>query len=262
MKRSKPIIPRALAERCVTLAAALAVLFGGLTAAAAWRAAHTTPDASTAPQAAVTAEEPSPAPAGPLSGLTILVDPGHGGYDGGARARDSGVLEKQLNLAVSLQLEEALTRRGAVVILTRREDVDLTSEPRPAGLTKKRQDMQARIDAATANHVDMVISVHMNEYRSRSESGPQVFYREGSEGGRLLAGCIQEALITALQPAKKRAALPGDYFILQLDVPSVLVECGFISNAAEEKLLLTEDYQARVAEAIAEGVTEFVQLTQ
>lgn len=256
MKSSKPIVPRAIAERCVTLAAALIVLFGGLAAAAAWRAARDAPP----PPASTAAGED--APAGPLSGLTILIDPGHGGYDGGARARDSGVLEKQLNLAVSLQLEQALVSRGAEVILTRREDVDLTSESRPAGLTKKRQDMQARIDLATANQVDMVISVHMNEYRSRSESGPQVFYREGSDGGRLLAGCIQEALITALQPARERAALPGDYFILQLDVPSVLVECGFISNAAEEKLLLTEDYQARVADAIAEGVVEFVRLGQ
>ena len=256
MKKNKPIVPRAVTERCVTLAAALTVLFGGLAAGVAWRAAHTTSAAPTPPSAASTEE----APAGPLAGLTILVDPGHGGYDGGARARDSGVLEKQLNLAVSLQLEDALAQRGATVILTRREDVDLTSTPRPAGLTKKRQDMQARIDLATANQVDMVISVHMNEYRSRSESGPQVFYREGSEGGRLLAGCIQDALITALQPVKKRAALPGDYFILQLDVPSVLVECGFISNAQEEKLLLTEDYQARLADAIADGVVEFVRL--
>lgn len=258
MKRSKSIVPRALAERCVTLAAALAVLFGSLAAAAAWQAARATPAAPTAPPAVIAAEEPS----GPLAGLIILVDPGHGGYDGGARARDSGTPEKELNLAVSLQLEEALTRRGAKVLLTRREDVDLTSEPRPAGLTKKRQDMQARVDAAVQGGADMVISVHMNEYRSRSESGPQVFYREGSDSGRLLAGCIQEALIAALQPAKKRAALPGDYFILQLDVPSVLVECGFISNAQEERLLLTEEYQARVAEAIADGVVEFVQLTQ
>ena len=262
MKRSKSIVPRALAERCVTLAAALAVLFGSLAAAAAWQAARATPAAPTAPPAVIAAEEPSRLPAGPLAGLTILVDPGHGGYDGGARARDSGTPEKELNLAVSLQLEEALTRRGAKVLLTRREDVDLTSEPRPAGLTKKRQDMQARVDAAVQGGADMVISVHMNEYRSRSESGPQVFYREGSDSGRLLAGCIQEALIAALQPAKKRAALPGDYFILQLDVPSVLVECGFISNAQEERLLLTEDYQARAAEAIADGVVEVVQLTQ
>ena len=255
MKEKKPLLPRRRAERCATLCAALLVLLGGLIAMAASRKAAEEPP--------ITHEPAIPAaPEGPLSGLTILVDPGHGGYDGGARARDSGVLEKQLNLDVSLQLEQALVSQGAEVILTRREDVDLTSEPRPAGLTKKRQDMQARIDLATANQVDMVISVHMNEYRSRSESGPQVFYREGSDGGRLLAGCIQEALITALQPAKKRAALPGDYFILQLDVPSVLVECGFISNAAEEKLLLTEDYQARVADAIAEGVVEFVRLGQ
>ena len=267
MQNSKPIVPRGKAERCVTLIAALAVFFGGLTAVAAWQNARSdqaspAPGTSAPTEAEEAAEAAERTQTGPLAGLRILVDPGHGGYDGGAKARDSGVPEKQLNLAVALQLEEALTARGATVIMTRRTDTDLTSEPRPAGLTKKRQDMQARIDLATANQVDMVISVHMNEYRSRAQSGPQVFYREGSDGGRLLAGCIQEALITALQPAKERSALPGDYFILQLAVPSVLVECGFISNAAEEKLLLTPDYQARVAEAIAGGVVEFVRLRQ
>lgn len=205
---------------------------------------------------------PAPSEALSLSGLTVALDPGHGGYDGGARARDSGVWEKALNLSVALQLEDALVRRGATVLMTRREDADLTSEPRPAGLTMKRQDMQARVDKAVQGGADMVISVHMNEYRSRSESGPQVFYRAGSEGGRLLAGCIQASLIAALSPARERAALPGDYFILQLDVPSVLVECGFISNAQEEKMLLDPAYQARLAEAVADGVVEFVRLTQ
>ena len=257
MKERKPVVPRPVAERCVTLVAALVVLFGGLTAVAAWHRAHAGPEKSAdAPLPAPTPE----APAGPLAGLTILVDPGHGGYDGGARARDSGVWEKEINLSVALALEKALTQRGAEVIMTRREDVDLTSEPRPAKLTKKRQDMQARVDAAVQGGADMVISVHMNEYRSRSESGPQVFYRAGNEGGRLLAGCIQEALIAELRPARERVAMAGDYFILQLDVPSVLVECGFISNAAEERLLLDSNYQARLAEAIAEGVTEFVRL--
>ncbi|MBQ2953511.1 MAG: N-acetylmuramoyl-L-alanine amidase [Clostridia bacterium] len=257
MNEKKPTIPRPVAERCVTLLTALVVLFGGLTAVSAWRRASLAPEASTG--AAATA---SPAPTGPLSGLTILIDPGHGGYDGGARARDSGTWEKELNLSVALKVEEALTRRGATVLMTRREDVDLTSTPRPAGLTMKRQDMQARIDMAVQGGADMVISIHMNEYRSRAESGPQVFYREGSDSGRLLAGCIQAALIAELQPAKERAALPGDYFILQLDVPSVLVECGFISNAAEEKLLLDSDYQARLAEAVAEGVVEYVRVGQ
>lgn len=252
----RPSIPRRRAEHVVTLAAALLVLIGGLLAVAAWRSGSS-PLQSAAPPPAPTA---TAAPAGPLSGLTILVDPGHGGYDGGARCRDSGVWEKVLNLAVSLEVEQALVRRGAAVVMTRREDADLCEETRPAALTKKRQDMQNRIALATENNVDMVLSIHMNEYRARGESGPQVFYREGCDSGRLLAGCIQAAMINGLQPRKERTAMAGDYFILQLEVPSVLVECGFISNPAEEKLLLDAAYQARLADAIASGVEEYVQL--
>lgn len=252
----RPILPPRKAEHLVTLSAALLVLIGGLLAVAAWR--HGEPPApSAAPSPA-----PTSAPAGPLTGLTILVDPGHGGYDGGARCRDSGVWEKELNLAVALRTEQALLRRGASVVMTRRTDTDLCEENRPAALTKKRQDMQNRIAIAAENQADLVLSIHMNEYRARGESGPQVFYREGCSGGRLLAGCMQASLISHLQPRKERAAMPGDYFILQLEVPSVLVECGFISNPGEEKLLLDADYQARLAEAIAQGVEEFLQLTQ
>ena len=243
-------IPRRKAEHAITLATALLVFIGGMLALAAWHKNDTLPSAA-----------PTAAPA-PLTGLTILVDAGHGGYDGGARCRDSGAWEKELNLAVALKLEQALTDQGARVIMTRREDIDLCTENRPAGLTKKRQDMQNRIALATENQVDMVLSIHMNEYRVRSESGPQVFYREGSDSSRLLAGCVQVALISQLQPSKQRTAMPGDYFILQLDVPSVLVECGFISNAAEEKLLLNADYQQRLADAITTGVEEYRRLGQ
>ena len=197
----------------------------------------------------------------PLSGLTILVDPGHGGYDGGARARDSGVWEKHMNLQVALKAEAALKAQGARVVMTRREDGDLCDEDRPAGQTKKRQDMEARVELARESGAAMVISIHMNEYRQRSQSGPQVFYREGCDSGRLLAGCMQEALISGLNPAKKRQAMAGDYFILQLDVPSVLVECGFISNPAEEKLLLDGAYQEKIAQAIASAAVEYVALS-
>ena len=252
----RPSIPTRKTEHLVTLSAALLVLIGGLLAVAAWRQPEI-PAQSAPPSPAPTAES-----AGPLNGLTILVDPGHGGYDGGARCRDSGVWEKELNLAVALKVEDALLRRGAAVVMTRREDTDLCEAERPAALTKKRQDMQNRVAIATNNQADMVLSIHMNEYRARGESGPQVFYRAGCNGGRLLAGCIQSSLISYLQPSKERTAMAGDYFILQLDVPSVLVECGFISNAAEEKLLLDADYQARLAEAVAEGVEEYLQLQQ
>ena len=107
------------------------------------------------PQRPTDAAPPSPAPetsyiaAGSLTGRTILVDPGHGGYDGGARCRDSGVWEKEVNLAVALAVEKSLTRRGATVLMTRRTDTDLCDDTtRPANVTKKRQDMQCRVDMA------------------------------------------------------------------------------------------------------------------
>lgn len=246
-------------ERAITLLAGLTVLIGGLLIVALLAKGM---EQGASPE--ITAEEQTPTATPeplPLSGWTILIDPGHGGYDGGARARDSGIWEKVINLDVALQVEKSLTALGASIIMTRREDADLCTEDRPAALTKKRQDMLARVEMAVSAKVDMVLSIHMNEYRARGESGPQVFYREGSDAGRLLAGCMQEALIEKLQPKKKRSAMAGDYFILQLDVPSVLVECGFISNPDEERLLLSDDYQARLGEAVAAGVMTYVELS-
>jgi len=190
---------------------------------------------------------------GLLAGRVILVDAGHGGIDGGARAKDSGVWEKEINLQVAKALKSALEKSGAQVIMTREEDTQYSEN--------KRKDLSARLDLARQGGADMVVSIHMNEYRSRRESGPQVFYRAGQESSRLLAGCLQSALIQALEPAKKRAAMAGDYFILSLDVPSVLVECGFLSNAGEEKLLLTAEYQQKTAQAIHDGIAEYFALT-
>ena len=121
---------------------------------------------------------PQPAPAstpapGPLTGVTICVDPGHGGYDGGARGQASGALEKDVNLAVALCLRQELQAAGAQVILTRDTDTALAEE----GAQRKRRDLQYRVDAA--REARLFLSIHMNEYRTRAESGPQVFYRAG-----------------------------------------------------------------------------------
>ncbi len=189
---------------------------------------------------------------GPLQGLTILVDAGHGGTDGGARAKDSGRLEKELNLQVAKALREALEKSGAQVILTRNADMEFSRN--------KRADLTARLDLAREGKADLLVSIHMNEYRSRSESGPQVFYRAGQAQSRLLAGAVQAAMIQELKPVKERAAMAGDYFMLSLNIPSVLVECGFLSNPAEEKLLLTDEYQRHVAKAIRDGIVEYALL--
>lgn len=251
----RPIVPRKKAEHLLTLAVALLVMAGGLLAVAA---AKQRPSGSVSPDAA---SAPAPTSAPPLAGRIILVDPGHGGYDGGARCRDSGIWEKTLNLTIALEVETALQQLGAEVVMTRRDDRALCSDSRPAGLTKKREDLQNRLALAKTHRADMLLSVHMNEYRVRSESGPQVFYRAGCDAGRLLAGCMQDALITGLSPEKARSAMAGDYFILQLDIPSVLIECGFVSNPREEKLLLDPAYQARIGEAVASGVQTYWRLS-
>lgn len=212
--------------------------------------------AGTSAVAAFAPEQTSAQPEiGILRGLTIAVDAGHGGYDGGAVGRVSGVPEKGLNLDVAQRVEKMLIAQGADVVMTRTGDYALCDEnPK---MRKKLQDMQRRAEIIALNDVDMVLSIHMNEYAGRSESGPQIFYREGCPAGRLLAGAIQAAMIDGLKPAQKRTALGGDYYILTLGVPSVLVECGFLSNKEEEAKLMQEVYRQAVARSIVQGVADW-----
>lgn len=191
---------------------------------------------------------------GTLSGVCILVDAGHGGYDGGARAINGGLWEKEFNLQMAQQIKIALEAQGAKVIMTRTED--------KAFADRKRPDLDARLQMARDGSADILISVHMNQYHDPREAGPQVFYRKNNEDSRLLAGCLQEALIHGLQPSRVRSALAGDYYMLSLPIPSVLVECGFISNPQEAKLLLDTDYQKQLAEAVVSGVTEYCRLKE
>ncbi len=189
---------------------------------------------------------------GRLSGKTILVDAGHGGADGGARARDSGAWEKDVNLQAALALRDALEDAGARVVMTRETD--------RAYDRNKRKDLTARLELARENRADLLVSVHMNEYRSRKEAGPQVFYRAGQEQSQLLAGAVQDAMNRALRPRRAREAHSGDYFILSLELPSILTEWGFLSNAEEEALLLTPAYRKQAAQAVRDGIIEYFAL--
>ena len=191
-----------------------------------------------------------------LAGFIVAVDPGHGGYDGGARARESGLWEKGITLRTSLAVEKALLARGATVVLTRREDTCLCAG-NTATLARKRRDLQKRVDIALEAKADVFLSIHMNEYRNRKERGPQVFYQRGGDAGRLLAGVLQEALVRGLDPPKKRTAMAGNYYVLRSKLPSALVECGFLSNPIEEKLLLEDSYQQKIGEAIADGLVAY-----
>lgn len=202
---------------------------------------------------------PVSTPALPLSGLKVALDPGHGGYDGGARAVESGLWEKHITLQMALAIEEELTAQGAQVVLTRREDICL-AEGDTATRARKRQDLQRRMDIAAQAGADVFLSIHMNEYRSRREQGPQVFWQQGGEAGKQLAQTLQSALIRELDPPRQRQALAGDYYVLRGPLPSALVECGFISNAQEEKLLLSSEYQHRFGQALAAGLRDYLSL--
>lgn len=202
---------------------------------------------------------PVSTPALPLSGMTVALDPGHGGYDGGARAVESGLWEKHITLQMALAIEEELTAQGAQVVLTRREDICL-ADGDTATRARKRQDLQRRMDIAAEAGADVFLSIHMNEYRSRREQGPQVFWQRGGDAGKQLAQTLQSALIRELDPPKQRQALAGDYYVLRGPLPSALVECGFISNAQEEKLLLSSEYQHRFGQALAAGLRDYLSL--
>ena len=201
---------------------------------------------------------PANAPTLPLDGLTVALDPGHGGYDGGARAHDSGVWEKELTLKIALAAAEELQKQGAQVYLTRRDDVHLSDSS--SGRARKRADLTERIKIADAVNADVFLSIHLNEYRDRAQNGPQVFYQKGGDEGRLLSGALQQALIEELKPKKERKAMAGDYFVLRGKLPSALVECGFLSNAQEEKLLLDKTYHHRIGRALAKGLEKWLAL--
>lgn len=205
--------------------------------------------AAVSPRPARPAVPARPVSTGVLSGYVICVDAGHGGIDGGARARESLVWEREINLQVAKKVCAALEEAGARVIMTREDEKSLHDD--------KRTDLLGRIRMAQQAGADLLLSIHMNEYRSRQASGPQVFYQKGDGESRLLAAAVQKALVDGLQPKWKRAALEGDYLILTGGIPSVLVECGFISNREEELLLLDEGYQSRIAHAVVQGVTDF-----
>ncbi len=192
---------------------------------------------------------------GALSGVRVCIDPGHGGYDGGAVGRESGTMEKEINLQLAKALKMQLENEGATVWLTRDRDIAL-AEP---GSERKRRDLKARVDSAVG--ADLFLSLHMNEYPDRTQSGPQVFYTAEDENSRLLAGAIQQSMNQLLSPARKRSAHSGDYYVLrEQQLPAVLVECGFLSNAEEEAKLLTEEYRTKVAQSILAGVMEYLHL--
>ena len=184
-----------------------------------------------------------------LDGVKIVVDAGHGGFDSGAIGI-SGIYESDLNLKVVEYLEDALESLGAKVVMTR-TDADALADTKDA-------DMARRSEIICESGADIVISVHMNSHTDPKTSGPLVIFMEGSVQGQELAESIQASLNSVLDPETDGAARADNLYILKCGLqPSALIECGYLSNEAEETKLKQDDYQKKVAEAACAGIAAY-----
>lgn len=226
-------------KRLTDLALAGVVLMGSL--ALAWAGLSGTKKAT--PVMDVFTEEPV------IASPTVVIDAGHGGFDGGAVGTNTGVKESELNLAVARLLADELHELGYGVIMTRSTE-DAVGETKGA-------DMENRKLVMRDERADIVVSIHMNKFGDSTVSGPMVFYMKGSDTGKALADCVVYSLCESLG-RPPRLSNPEDLFVLRVpEAPSVLVECGFLSNPEDEALLMTLEHQKKLAKGIAGGIAEF-----
>lgn len=186
----------------------------------------------------------------------VMLDAGHGGADPGAT---SGIaVEKDLNLAIALKLQQYLEEAGYRVVMTRVIDEGLYG---PEDENKKRADMAERKRLMEESGADLLVSIHQNSFPDPQYWGPQVFYRKDNGEGQSLAACIQKQLNEFTAPDNTRVIKPNDtYYILQnAPMPAaVLVECGFITNSRESESLSSPEYQRKVAWGIYAGIEEYL----
>ena len=185
---------------------------------------------------------------------TIVIDAGHGGIDDGVTGTLTGVKESDLNLAIAFLLKKEFQEQGFKAVLTRTDKNGLYGVKSPGF---KRRDMEKRKEIILENKANMVISVHMNKFALSYRNGPQVFFDGESESSKLLADKMQTALNKFT--GNSHEALQGDYYILKCTrSPSVIVECGFLSNEQDEKNLIKEAYQKQLAAKIVEGAMQYL----
>jgi N-acetylmuramoyl-L-alanine amidase len=193
----------------------------------------------------------------PLSGKVIAIDAGHGGPDGGAISKD-GLVEKEVNLAISLYLRDYLQQAGALVVMTRENDKDLASEATKGYSKRKTEDLLNRVDLIEKNKAGMSISIHLNSIPSSKWKGAQTFYYPSNTEGKKLAESIQNEIRTNLSNTDRVPKTEDKFYLLKaLAIPSVLVEIGFLSNPEEARLMADANYQKKVAESIYRGIVRY-----
>ena len=195
----------------------------------------------------------------PSTSKVIVLDAGHGKPDEGA-VGIYGTTEEAINLKITLKLKALLEESGAKVILTRSDENGIYSSECTTIKSKKVSDIKNRVKIGNTEGVDIFISIHLNKFEQEKYRGWQTFYQQNSEDSKVLATCIQEGLnneISEYHNDRVPLKLSKIYIMDNVKAPTVTIECGFLSNKEEAKLLEEDEYQSRLAWGIFEGIQNY-----
>ena len=183
---------------------------------------------------------------------------GHGIPDEGAQS-STGTTEAETNLKIALKVQNLLEQSGATVILTRSDENAIYDLDKNTLREKKISDIHNRVKIGNESQADIFVSIHLNKIPQEQYWGWQCFYRQNDEKSTKLAKCLQQNLNEAIDRENKRVAMKIDnvYIIKHLEIPISIVECGFLSNKKEEQLLLTDEYQNKLAWGIYNGIMDY-----
>ncbi len=188
--------------------------------------------------------------------ITVVLDAGHGGIDGGVSGKNTNIKESEINLAIVRELEGIFERSGIKCVLTRKTDAGLYGVL-SSGF--KMRDMQKRREIIEKAKPLAVISVHQNYLANGSQHGSFVFYRHGDENAKALALSVNKMLLKASDSPSERMPVAGDYYLLNCTpYPSIIAECGFLSDSEDEEKLGTKQYRQALAQAIYSGVIAYI----
>lgn len=201
---------------------------------------------------------PVPASSTPVSNHTIILDAGHGNPDGGATGSD-GSIESDLNLDIVLKLQKLLEASNCTVILTRSDENGIYESTADTIREQKVSDMKSRVQIANNSDAELFISIHQNKIPQTEYSGWQTFYKNKDETSKKVAENIQTSLNYFIKKENSRTikSISGIYLTKNVKIPLVIVECGFLSNEEENKLLQTDEYQNELAWSIYIGIMDY-----
>ena len=194
----------------------------------------------------------------PVNNKVIVIDAGHGVPDEGAQS-SNGTTEAESNLKIALKVQNLLEQSGATVILTRSDENAIYDEGCTTIREMKVSDIKNRVKIGNESSADIFVSIHLNKIPQKQYWGWQTFFKENNEDSKKLATCIQEGLSDMIDKKNKRVPLKikNIYIVDHVNIPITIVECGFLSNEEEEKLLQTDEYQNKLAQGIYLGILKY-----